>query len=253
MRSANCSLRSFNSSSDNSAADFVRNSLASIYRTCRFTNVVDTDSLEPARRNASRAVVSSTPSISNNTFPGRTRAIQYSTLPLPAPIRTSRGLLLIGTSGNTRIQICPPRFTYRAIARRAASISRAVMRARLVAFRPNSPNDTELPRNARPALRPLNILRYLVRFGCIMGAYSQSGLRRDFRRGLWGLRGSARRRGLAFDLRLLDLCLVEHFALEDPNLHADHPVGGTRFGQAVVNVSAEGVQRNAAFAIPLGA
>src|SRR6516165_10298369 len=54
------------------------------------------------------------------------------------------------------------------IARRAASISRAVMRARLVALRPNSPKDTLLPRVAKPALRPLNCLRYLVRLGCSM-------------------------------------------------------------------------------------
>src|SRR5690242_1083013 len=54
------------------------------------------------------------------------------------------------------------------MARRAASISRAVMRARLVAFRPNSPKETLAPRVARPALRPLNILRYLVRLGCSM-------------------------------------------------------------------------------------
>src|SRR6516162_3489796 len=43
-------------------------------RTCRFTNEVDTESFEPARRNASRAVGSSTPSISNSTLPGCTRA-----------------------------------------------------------------------------------------------------------------------------------------------------------------------------------
>src|SRR5262249_8837535 len=142
-------------------------------RTCRFTNDVETDNLDPARRNASRAVVSSTPSISKSTLPGRTRANQYSTLPLPLPMRPSSGFLLIGTSGNTRIQICPPRFTYRAMARRAASISRAVMRARLVAFKPNSPKETLLPRCARPAIRPLNILRYLVRLGCIITAYPQ--------------------------------------------------------------------------------
>src|SRR6266705_1051175 len=118
------------------------------------------------------------------------------------------------------------------MARRAASISRAVMRARLVAFRPNSPKDTLLPRWARPAIRPLNILRYLVRLGCIMAAYSQSGLRRRF-----GRRNSSHSRGrrcrwacargsLAFGRRLLELRLVEHFALEDPDLHADHAVGG---------------------------
>src|SRR6516165_8891133 len=59
------------------------------------------------------------------------------------------------------------------IARRAASISRAVMRARLVALRPNSPKDTLLPRVAKPALRPLNCLRYLVRLGCSMRLLSR--------------------------------------------------------------------------------
>src|SRR5260370_41569667 len=54
------------------------------------------------------------------------------------------------------------------MARRAASISRAVMRQRSVAFRPNSPNATELPRCALPEILPLNCLRNLVRFGCIM-------------------------------------------------------------------------------------
>src|SRR5258707_12130815 len=74
MRRANCSLRSFTSSSASSTGDLLRSSLASIYRTCRFTKEVDTDSFEPASRNASRAVTSSTPSISNNTLPGCTRA-----------------------------------------------------------------------------------------------------------------------------------------------------------------------------------
>jgi hypothetical protein len=104
-----------------------------------------------------------------------TLATQYSTLPLPLPMRTSSGFLVIGTSGNTRTQIWPPRFTWRAIARRAASISRAVMRARSVAFRPNSPKDTLLPRCARPVLRPLNCLRYLVRFGCKHDSSNPSG------------------------------------------------------------------------------
>src|SRR5882724_6211312 len=106
------------------------------------------------------------------------------------------------------------------------------MRARLVAFRPNSPKDTELPRWARPAIRPLNILRYLVRLGCIMIDYSQSALRRRFGRSSGRRRRSLCRRcggglsSLAFGSRLLDLRLVEHFALEDPDLHADHAVGG---------------------------
>src|SRR5579862_6071174 len=105
------------------------------------------------------------------------------------------------------------------------------MRARLVAFSPNSPKDTELPRWARPAIRPLNILRYLVRLGCIMIAYSQSGLRRGFSRGSCSCRGLRRcacalSGGLTFSRCLLELRLVEHFALEDPDLHADDAVRG---------------------------
>src|SRR6185436_11585855 len=137
-------------------------------RTCRFTNMVDTESLALARRNASRAVASSTPSISNNTLPGSTLATQYSTLPLPEPMRTSRGFFDTGTSGNTRFHTWPPRLTYLVMARRAASISRAVMRARLVDFKPYSPKDTLLPRWARPVFVPLNCLRYLVRLGWSM-------------------------------------------------------------------------------------
>ena len=51
-------------------------------------------------------------------------------------------------------------------ARRAASIWRAVMRPRMVAFNPNSPKDTLLPRVATPRLRPFCCLRYLVLAGC---------------------------------------------------------------------------------------
>src|ERR1041385_227297 len=66
------------------------------HNTVRFTNWVCTDSLAAARRNASRAVGSSTPSISYNIRPGATTATQNSTLPLPLPMRTSIGFLLIG-------------------------------------------------------------------------------------------------------------------------------------------------------------
>src|SRR5450432_4309201 len=107
------------------------------------------------------------------------------------------------------------------MARRAASISRAVMRARLVAFRPNSPNDTELPRVARPAFLPLNCLRYLVRLGCntIIDSCARlfrggGGERCD--RHCWN-RGDGSR-SLALGHRF-DLGLLEHLALEDPNLH----------------------------------
>src|SRR5690242_20315852 len=121
------------------------------------------------------------------------------------------------------------------------------MRARLVAFSPNSPKETLLPRCARPAIRPLNILRYLVRLGCIMMAYSHSSGRcsrfRGGRRSGCSLCAGALS-GLAFSRRRLDLRLVEHFALEDPDLYADDAVGGVRLGQAVVDVSTERMKRN---------
>src|SRR6186713_2567682 len=102
------------------------------------------------------------------------------------------------------------------MARRAASISRAVMRARLVAFRPKSPNETLLPRRARPVFVPLNCLRYLVRLGCCM-VYLPSGGRRRARSGGGSVRGGALRglRGFLLRGHLGDLGLVEHFALED--------------------------------------
>src|SRR4051812_49244746 len=45
--------------------------------------------------------------------------------------------------------------------------------------------------------------------------------------------------------------LGEHFAAEDPHLAADLAVGGLGFREAVVDVGAERVQRDAAFAVPL--
>src|SRR5690606_19530586 len=83
-------------------------------------------------------------------------------------MRTSAGFCEIGLSGKTRIQMRPPRLMWRLIARRADSIWRAVSRPRPVAFRPNSPNETLVPRVARPVLRPLCSLRYFLRDGCSM-------------------------------------------------------------------------------------
>src|SRR5580704_18508751 len=139
------------------------------------------------------------------------------------------------------------------MARRAASISRAVMRARSVALSPYSPNATKLPRCALPPILPLNCLRYLVRFGCIMCDYLNSSL--CGRRGFGGLgagrRGSLRLRGLG--LEPFRLGLIEHFALEYPHLDADDAVGGLSFRKAVVDVGTEGVQRHPPFTIGLSA
>ena len=51
-------------------------------------------------------------------------------------MRTSAGFFDTGTSGKTRIQTRPARFMWRVMARRAASIWRAVMRSGSIAFRP---------------------------------------------------------------------------------------------------------------------
>src|SRR5246500_584957 len=129
------------------------------YSAIRSTKRVLIGSLAAARSSASRAVCTGTPSISNSTRPGFTRTTQYSGVPLPDPIRTSAGFFDTGTSGNTRIQTRPARFISRVMARRAASISRALIRSGSIAFRPYSPKLRLVPRFAAPWIRPLNCLR----------------------------------------------------------------------------------------------
>src|SRR3954451_11074962 len=102
------------------------------------------------------------------TRPGLTRATQNSGVPLPLPIRTSVGFFETGTSGNTRIHTRPERFICRVIARRAASIWRAVIRAGSCAFSPKVPKLKATALEAAPLMRPLWALRYFVRFGCSM-------------------------------------------------------------------------------------
>src|SRR5690606_857348 len=138
------------------------------HSTVRIVNCVCTESLAAARRNASRASASDTPSISYSMRPGWIGATQYSTLPLPLPRRTSIGFLVIGLSGNTRIHSLPPRLTKRVMQRRAASIWRAVSWPWVVALRPYSPKLTLFETWDSPSLRPLWTLRYLVRLGCSM-------------------------------------------------------------------------------------
>src|SRR2546422_1311188 len=113
-------------------------------------------------------------------LPGWISETKNSGLPLPLPMRTSAGLDEIGLSGNTRIQMRPPRLMWRDIARRAASSWRAVRRPRVVALSPYSPKLTLAPRVATPVLRPFCCLRYLVLAGCSMaiplGLYSVRSL-----------------------------------------------------------------------------
>src|SRR6059058_1783423 len=101
-------------------------------------------------------------------LPGWISETKNSGLPLPLPMRTSAGFCETGLSGNTRIQMRPPRLMWRDIARRAASSCLAVRRPLVVALRPYSPKDTLAPRVATPLLRPFCCLRYFVRAGWSM-------------------------------------------------------------------------------------
>src|SRR5215211_5170542 len=140
------------------------------YSAIRWMKRVRIGSLAAPRRSASRAMSSGTPSTSNIMRPGLTRAAQYSGAPLPEPIRTSVGLDVTGTSGKMRIHTRPARFMARVMARRAASIWRALTRSGSRAFRPNWPKLRSVPPLATPWMRPLNCLRNLVFLGCSMAA-----------------------------------------------------------------------------------
>src|SRR5476649_2393263 len=145
-------------------------------------------------------------------------------------MRTSAGFLDMGLSGKMRIQTRPPRLMWRVIARRAASIWRAVSLPLPIAFRPYSPKLTLAPRVATPLLRPFCSLRYFLLAGCSMLYSCASFLGRGFRRGLVGrgLVGHHRfrcrgRRGQRL------LVLGQDLAFEHPHLDADDAVGGLCF------------------------
>src|SRR5437762_4339414 len=107
-----------------------------------------------------------------------------------------------------------------------------------MAFRPYSPKLTLAPMVATPLLRPFCSLRYFLLAGCnILHSRAARTLRR-FRR-----RGGCRR------LRVVR----QHLALEYPYLDADHAIRRACFGEPVVDVGAQRVERHATFAIPLGA
>ena len=78
-------------------AKFVK--LIKTYQSSRTTTRVLTGNFMAAKRSASRAISSLTPSISNIILPGFTLQAQKSTEPLPLPIRTSTGLEVTGVSG----------------------------------------------------------------------------------------------------------------------------------------------------------
>src|SRR5690606_16383562 len=132
---------------------------------------VFTGSFCAARRSASLATANGTPVTSNITLPGFTTAAQYSTAPLPLPIRTSAGFLVIGLSGKILIHTWPSRFIARVTAIRAASICLLVIQLASNDFMANDPNEIVLPLPARPFTRPFCIFLYFVLFGCNISIY----------------------------------------------------------------------------------
>ena len=68
--------------------------------------------------------------------PGLTTATHWSGAPLPLPMRVSCGFLVMGLSGNMRIQMRPLRLMKRVMAMRPASISRSVTQPHSSAFSP---------------------------------------------------------------------------------------------------------------------
>src|SRR5882724_8547530 len=111
-RKLNCSFLSFKSSSESWSGLIARASSAFIvlYSAMRCTKRVLIGSLAAASASASLASCTGTPSSSNRMRPGLIRTTQYSTAPLPEPMRTSSGFFVTGTSGNTRIHTRPARF-----------------------------------------------------------------------------------------------------------------------------------------------
>src|ERR1035438_60626 len=113
-------------------------------------------------------------------------------------MRVSAGFLVMGLSGNSRIQTLPPRLMERVIAMRAASISRSVTHPHSSALRPKSPKATEEPRHALPHMRPRCCFLYFTFFGIIMAVRSLSLLTAAF--GFLAFRFFG---GRLFDFRLL--------------------------------------------------
>jgi hypothetical protein len=154
-------------------------------------------------------------------------AAQYSGALALEPMRTSAGFFDTGTSGNTRIQTRPA-LHVRVIARRAASIWRAVTRSGSRAFRPKA------PKSACAALggavdAALEGLAELCALRLQHGSYS---IPKPRRRGRVAARRTAIRRLPARFLLLVlrHRIVLQDFALEDPDLDAACAVGRLGFG-----------------------
>src|SRR5579863_10288384 len=160
-------------------------------------------------------------------------------------MRVSAGFLVTGLSGNTRIQILPPRLTKRVMATRLASICRSVIQPGSSTFNPKSPKASVLPRQALPVMRPRCCLRYFTFFGINIIKFSVLSSR-------FSVKNQNLESARYCRLRFAFLGR-QNFAFVYPALHADHAIRGARLGEAVVDVGAQRVQRQPALQVPLRA
>src|SRR5260370_31585883 len=165
-------------------------------------------------------------------------------------MRVSAGFFVSGLSGNTRIQILPPRFTKRVMATRLASICRSVIQPGSSTFRPKSPKDSVLPRQALPVMRPRCCLRYFTFFGINITNFPvETLLARSGDVAKLRLYQNPSKRSCG-NSRCLALFLRQDFSLINPAFHADDAVSGPRLRKSVVNVGAQRVQGQATLQVP---
>src|SRR5579884_3152204 len=132
------------------------------------------------------------------------------------------------------------------MARRAASIWRAVILSGSIALRPKAPKFSSVPPLALPWIRPLKALRNLVRLGCSISYFpSRLAVAALFARGT-----DAGGLCLHHQAILRERVVAENLALEDPHLDPADTISGMCLGLGIIDVSAKRVQRNAPLAVP---
>src|SRR5271169_2892393 len=97
-------------------------------------------------------------------------------------------------------------------------------------------------------MRPLCAFRNLVFFGCIMALSSQT-----FSTASSGIAAGPRSVALGHFLVLGHRVVLKDFTLEDPDLDAAGAERGERGRHPVIDVGAQRMQGNAAFAVPFHA
>src|ERR1700677_2131598 len=136
------------------------------------------------------------------------------------------------------------------MARRAASIWRAVTRSGSSAFNPYWPKCSSKPAFEAPRIRPLKALRNFVRLGCNMVQTLE--FFQNLRMSLSGSCNALGRVALAPPataaatvillghlLVLRHRIVLEDLALEDPDLDAAGAIGGMRRRRAVIDIGAQ--------------